>query len=555
MSQVFEIADAYVLAACELDPYYATYSGVSGYDDQVTDYSPAGFEARYELWKKTVAQLAAATPANDDDRIAAKLVGERLGLMMRHHEAGDLMRNLRVIDSQIQSPRQSLDLLPHETREQWESIARRMSGIPQSLHGLRETLRLGISRGIVAARRQAIACAEQCESLLGDAGPSYFHRLISTAPSESGLVAALRSGADASVSAYQEMAHFLRDEYAPQATEQDAFGRERYQMFALDWVGTQLDLDETYQWGWDELHRIQDEMNRVAAAIVPGGTVLEAVEFLESDPSRQVEGIENLLKFLQERTDSAISELSGKHFDIPPEIRRIECREAPPGTSAAMYYTRPSEDYSRPGRTWYPAMGKTIFPLWTEVSTSYHEGVPGHHLQAGLTPLLKDHLTRYQRSSLFISGHGEGWALYAERLMHELGYLEKPDYVLGMLTMQAWRAVRVIVDIGLHLGLEIPHGESFNPGRVWDFDLALEFLKQNTPHDESFALSELIRYCGLAGQAISYKVGEREWLAIRAAVQAKLGSKFNLKEFHDKALRLGPVTFDILREEMLAVAP
>ena len=149
---------------------------------------------------------------------------------------------------------------------------------------------------------------------------------------------------------------------------------------------------------------------------------------------------------------------------------------APPGGAAAMYYTGPSEDFSRPGRTWYPTQGRTTFPLWREVSTCYHEGVPGHHLQVAQVKYLSEQLSRYQRAFGFLSGHGEGWALYAERLMGELGYLDDPAYELGMLGAQAMRAVRVIVDIGMHLELPIPASERYHPGETWTGELALPFV-------------------------------------------------------------------------------
>ncbi len=119
------------------------------------------------------------------------------------------------------------------------------------------------------------------------------------------------------------------------------------------------------------------------------------------------------------------------HFDIPEPVQRVEAMIAPPGGAAAMYYTGPAEDFSRPGRTWYPTLGKTRFPLWGEVSICYHEGVPGHHLQIGQVRYLADTLSRYQRTLAGTSGHAEGWALYAERLMGELGYLDDPAYELG----------------------------------------------------------------------------------------------------------------------------
>ena len=217
-----------------------------------------------------------------------------------------------------------------------------------------------------------------------------------------------------------------------------------------------------------------------------------------------------------------------------------------------MYYTAPSADFSRPGRTWYPAKGQTRFPLWTEVTTAYHEGVPGHHLQIGLCMTFQERLTTFQRQLGTYAGHGEGWALYAERLMQELGYLQNPDYLLGMLASQAFRAMRVIVDIGLHLQLPIPTNETYRPGRVWDWETALPFVSRYCGFaGPDMARSELERYCGMPAQAISYKVGERVWLDVRARLRARLGSAFDLKRFHMEALNVGSLPLDRLERELL----
>ena len=197
---------------------------------------------------------------------------------------------------------------------------------------------------------------------------------------------------------------------------------------------------------------------------------------------------------------------------------------APPGGAAAMYYTGPTEDFSRPGRTWYPTMGQTRFPLWKEVSTCYHEAVPGHHLQVAQVVYLAEKLSRFQRLFGFVSGHGEGWALYAERLMGELGYLEDPGFEMGMLAAQAMRAVRVVVDIGMHLELPIIAGEP-HAGETWTPELALPFVIGRSRFPEVFMRSEVDRYLGWPGQAISYKVGERVWLECTRRRQAAQGRR------------------------------
>ena len=194
-----------------------------------------------------------------------------------------------------------------------------------------------------------------------------------------------------------------------------------------------LDLEATYQWGWEELARIEHAIHSVAERVLPGEPISAVIEHLEHDPSRTINGADALRQWLQDLMDRTIADLDGVHFDIPDPIKRVEAMIAPPGGAAAMYYTGPSEDFSRPGRTWYPTLGRTSFPLWGEVSVCYHEGVPGHHLQIGMMRYLKDSLNRFRRTLASNSGHAEGWALYAERLMGELGYLDDPAYELGML--------------------------------------------------------------------------------------------------------------------------
>jgi uncharacterized protein (DUF885 family) len=429
-----------------------------------------------------------------------------------------------------------------------------MTRVPDAIRGFTASLRHGLATARIAPRRQAAVCAGQAGTLGGEnaSATPYFEALAAEGASAGADAAALRNGARVATAAYAELAKFLRDDYAPLSLDSDAAGEEVYALGVRRFLGLTGDLREIYAWGWEELHRLEAAMDRTADLIAPGLGLDGTIALLREDPKRGLETIDELLGFLQGMTDRTIEELDGVHFDIPAQIRSVECRQAPPGTAAAMYYTPPSADFSRPGRTWYPVRDRTRFPLWTEVSTAYHEGVPGHHLQVGLCMTFQDRLSRFQRELGFYSGHGEGWALYAERLMEELGYLENPDYRLGMLAAHAFRAMRVIVDIGLHLQLEIPHGERYQPGKVWNWEVALPFVTRYSYFGgPGFALSELERYCGMPAQAISYKVGERVWLDIRSQLRGRLGTAFDLKRFHMDALHMGSLPLDQLRREML----
>ncbi len=553
---IHDIAETYVRRYAELDPIGATLRGIPGHDAEMTDFSPDAIDARAELDRQTLASLKGLPPNGASERIAADVMRERLEAALAVDDAGEPLRALRITGSPVQMVRQCFDLMLGETADDWEVIAARLERVPASLKSIRAMLLAGLQRNLKAAQRQALACAEQATTWSGlRAGTLPF--FVSLVGKYDGVQAAdgtlrrrLDAAAGKATQAYAEMARFLREDYAPRAAQRDAAGPERYRLMARTFTGMDLDLQDTYAWGWDELHRIEEEMRRVAARILPGEPLSAVVQRLESDPGRAIEGVDRFRQWLQDLMDRTISELDGVHFDISEPVRRVEAMIAPPGGAAAMYYTRPSEDFRRPGRTWYPTRGRTRFPLWGEVSTAYHEGVPGHHLQLAQMMCLGTQLTRFQRTFAFIPGHSEGWALYAERLMGELGYLDNPDYELGMLAAQGFRAMRVVVDIGLHLELPIPGGERYHPGERWTPELALPFLVKHGRHSEDFAQSELDRYLGWPGQAICYKVGERVWLHVRDEARRRAEAAFDLKNFHTRALNLGPMGLAQLQREL-----
>jgi uncharacterized protein (DUF885 family) len=215
------------------------------------------------------------------------------------------------------------------------------------------------------------------------------------------------------------------------------------------------------------------------------------------------------------------------------------------------WYIGPSEDLKRPGSIWYAPGERESLPVWQEVSTGYHEGFPGHHLQMGTAVMEQENLSRFQRMVIWYSGSGEGWALYAERLMDELGFFEKPEYRLGLLASQLFRSIRVVVDIGCQLGKRIPDDAPIHAGEVWDYGKAVDYLNVvgYQPRDQSE--SEVKRYLGWWGQAITYKVGERGILEIRDEVMARDGASFDRKVFHREALKAGAIRLDHLREELV----
>jgi uncharacterized protein (DUF885 family) len=402
------------------------------------------------------------------------------------------------------------------------------------------------------------AVASQLDGWTGlAAGKGWFTGFAAAAATDGGVPPALRAhldtaatAADASVA---ELAAWLSADYMPGTLhESDGAGRDRYRTCARAWTGADIDPHEAYAWGWSQYQEIWDQMRAEAGRVLAGASPREAMRHLDEHGEAPV-GEDTIRLRLQALMDQAMSDLDGAHFDIPAPVKTVVARIAPAGSAAAPYYTPPSQDFARPGRTWLPALGRTRFPLWNLVSTWYHEGVPGHHLQLAHWRYLSRELSVYQTTVGGVSACSEGWALYAERLMDELGYLELPGARLGYLGGQLMRAIRVVIDIGMHLGLRVPPDSPSYAGLAWTPDLAQEFFAAHSGVSEEFVASEIIRYLSGPGQAISYKLGERAWLAGRTAARAARGAAFDLKAWHMAALSLGSLGLDDLAAELAAL--
>jgi uncharacterized protein (DUF885 family) len=548
-----QVADAYVDELVALDPLLGTYLGVPGTARRLPDYSPGGADARAALARATLDLLAEAEarPGGDSDaeRRCARLLRERLGAELAVHEADEHLRAVSNLNSPAHAIREAFTLMPSQTPEDYADLAARLRAVPAALDGYRASLGEGIERGLAAGPKQVETVVGQFTDWIGEDGSgSWFAVLVADGPQE--LRAELDAAAAEATAAYGALRDWLRDTYAPAvAGASDTVGRERYALWAKLWNGTETDLDEAYAYGWSEFHRLHGEMVAEAGKIMPDATPWEVLRHLD-EHGQAIEGVEEVRDWLQALMDEAIEALDGTHFELADRVKQVEARIAPPGGAAAPYYTAPSEDFSRPGRTWLPTMGRTRFPVFDLVSTWYHEGVPGHHLQLAQWVHVAGDLSRYQASVGMVSANAEGWALYAERLMDELGFLSDPERRLGYLDAQMMRAVRVIIDIGMHARLEIPADSPFHPGERWTPELAREFFGMHSGRQPEFVDSELIRYLGMPGQAIGYKLGERAWLTGRAAARAAHGDAFDAKAWHMAALSLGSLGLDDLVAEI-----
>ncbi|VDG75904.1 Bacterial protein of uncharacterised function (DUF885) [Actinobaculum suis] len=556
------LAERYYQQKLDTSPETVTYTGIAGAPEtQLDDVSPDGIAAQVDLARATLRELATLPEADATDRVTAAGLRERLGLEIELFEAGESVGELNNLASPVQGISEVFDVMARETREDWETIAQRLQAVPGALAGYQTSLSLRLEKGPVFPLRQVTRCIEQAEQAASPTGS--FAKLR-----EAGMAAqpdtarALQAGEEAARRAYGELAQFLRERIAPHAVTYDAVGRDRYALHSREFLGATVDLDAAYEWGLHELRRIDRAQRKIAKDLYGDGvSVREAMHRLDQEERYTLNSVAELQAWMQKTADEAMEAVQ-KYFDIPEPMRTIECMIAP-SDSGAIYYTGPSDDFSRPGRMWWSVpTGVTKFSTWQEKTTVFHEGVPGHHLQLGLAVYLKGMLNTWRRQAYWVSGHGEGWALYAEQLMAELGFQSDLGDRMGVLDSERLRAARIIVDMGVHLGKDSgdwakfavqPAGSAYEPartGKPWDHASAWEFLRENVAMEESFLAYELDRYLGWPGQASSYKIGQRIWNELRDHAREEKGSAFNLKDWHMQALSLGGVGLDVLRQEL-----
>ena len=538
------IAEDWVDTGVALHPEEAVLLGRAGHEGLYTDHSPDGLAADEAAERAVLARLRDAEPVDAVDAVTRADLTREVELSLESRAAGLPLRDVNTIESPVQGIRDVFDLEPTGTADDWERIALRLRNLPVAIAGYAATLRQGVELGVVPARRQVVLAAGQARE---QSAPDGFLRGLAergaaSAGVQDALARELDGAAGAAAAAYGGLADLLERELAPTALEQDAVGRELYALQSRRFLGAEIDLEETYEWGLSELAAVAAEQEAVARRIIPGGSVKDAIAALDRDPGRVLEGTDALRDWMQALSDAAVEELGRSHFDLPEQVRALECRIAPTRTGV-IYYTPPSDDFARPGRMWWSVPdGVTRFTTWRETTTVYHEGVPGHHLQIA-TAMTNRALNSWRRNA-GTSGYWEGWALYAERLMDELGRLDDDGDRLGMLDGQRMRAARVVIDIGLHLGLRDADGA------VWTRDAALELLRRHVHMDDAFLRFEVDRYCGWPGQAASYKVGQRIWQGLRAEWLAA-GEGRDVTGFHRTALPMGGMGLDTLRGALL----
>ncbi len=551
---IFALSSDIVDEVTALSPTLATYSGITGHDHRWPDISPSGHATTLAALRDMADRIAAVPPAETKwDSLAIKAAQTFVADRIDSYDYRDELRDLDSIASSAQDFVETFDHMDKSTAVAWENICTRLETIGDAISGYQATLAQGLHEGVVVARRQVTTVAEQCRVASStDSGLDTLPGALAESDvSTEALASRLEAGVATAKAAFAGFGAWLSDAYLAGADPEDSVGEDRYVRAAHKFLGMTIDPAATYEWGWGEVARLRTRMEEVASEISPGATIAEALQILKTDPARAAASREDYIAFMEARNEVALERLAGTHFDVPDSIREVDVKLANPGGALGAYYVGPSEDFTRPGSVWWSfGTNSGPFPLYDEVSTLYHEGFPGHHLQVGVQVTRADNLSRLHRLLVWYPGLGEGWALYAEGLMDEMGFLDKPDYVFGYLAAQMLRACRVVIDIGSHLKLTIPDNQPFHPGEEWSFELGVEMLQEYATLGKAYAESEVTRYLGWPGQAISYKVGEKAIRDIRAALEEREG--FDAKQFHADLLEIGPVGLDLVRELLLA---
>jgi uncharacterized protein (DUF885 family) len=550
---IYAVCDAMVAETAALSPSLATITGIRGYDHLWDDFSVQGSEQVRQTLQGQLARVGAADTGGDPwGELAVEVAATALEDDLVRFDTNEHLRDLNNIDSTLQRLREVFEHMGKETLEEWEAVASRLEGLPTAAAAYRGRLEEGRRRGLAVARRQAAEGAKQAAHAAGES--SSLCRLLAewdaAGLGDENLGGRVAAGVAGACAAFGELAAYLEQEYLPSAEDADGVGEERYSRLVRRFLGSAPDLRSTYDWGWSEVGRLLGRMEEVAEAIEPGASRSQALRLLQEEPGRAASSPEQFRDLMQARQESALADLEGTHFDVPEPIRRVEVRLAPPGGALGAFYVGPSEDFARSGTVWFALGDQQVVPLFDQVSTAYHEGFPGHHLQNGIQLTSGARLSRYQRMLVWYPGSGEGWALYAEDLMEELGYLELPDYVMGKLASEMLRACRVVIDIGCHLGLPLPAGQPLHPGEGWTFETAVEMLTDYAAQSREVAVSEVTRYLGWPGQAISYKVGQQAIRDLRADAERRRGPAFDRKAFHARLLEIGAVGLDLLRRHL-----
>ena len=529
--------------------YRREYGDMSG-NQSWTDLSADAMAARHEATQAFIADL------NDIDSGALSDIGQLNQRMLKtalEEEVESFNSGLHLIALNMRSGPQHrytmVERLPMVTESDYTDWLARLEKLPEQLGQYQALLSEGVDRERTQARIIIERIPKQLDALIVDnPEDSPFWGVFDTMSESVDIQAAqaIKARARSVISeqvtpAYAEFKAFVEEQYLPNTREHPGIGtlpggKAIYAMLARHFTTTDMTPEEIHNLGLAEVARIRGEMQAVIDEVGFEGDISAFNDFLRNDPQFYYETAEELLEAYQavsKRLDPELVKLFGKLPRMPYGVRPIAPELAPDTTTA--FYMRQALDGSRPGWYYVNLYKPEVRPKYEIEVLSVHESVPGHHLQIALAQEI-DGLPEFRRNSS-VTAFIEGWGLYSERLGYDMGLYQDPYSRYGQLIYDMWRAVRLVVDTGIHY---------FG----WSRQEAIDYFKFNAAKTEADIINEIDRYIGWPGQALAYKIGQLKMLELRANAERTLGERFDIRAFHDELLGAGAIPLDALEARM-----
>ena len=546
----------YFEEALELSPLLATYIGDHRYDDRLPNsIGPDHIAASRAMNRKYLDAIRAIDPAGlaPTDRISydiflrereRELRAERFPAeLLPLNQAGSLLTVMPALGS-------GANAQPFETVQDYEHWLKRLDGLVVWMDQAIANMRVGVAKGAVQPRAVMEKVLPQLDAMIVPrAEESQYFAPLKRFPESIAqtdrdrLTAAYTQALEARLlPAYRRLRDFVRDEYLPRTRATVAWtalpdGEAWYAFHVQEHTTTALTPEEIHAIGLGEVRRILGEMDGVRQRVGFDGDLEAFFKHLETDPKFYFTNGKDLLQGYRElktRIDASLPKLFSVFPKADYEVREVEAFRA--ASAAGAFYEQPSADGSRPGIFYVNTHNLKAQPKFGMETLSLHEAAPGHHFQIAIQQELEG-VPRFRRFGGDYTAYVEGWALYAESLGKELGFFTDPYQWFGRLNDEQLRAMRLVVDTGLH-------------AKGWSRERAIQFMLDNSTLAESDVVSEVERYIAWPGQALGYKVGDLALQRLRRRAEAELGSRFDVRDFHREVLRDGAVPMDVLEAKI-----
>jgi prolyl oligopeptidase len=532
------------------NPVFASSLGDRRYDDEWGDNSLEAIRASYKGDKKALERLHSISRVvlSESERLNYDLFERQLKTDIEGFQYRAFLMPLDQLGG-VQNLHEVAERLRLQTEKDFHDWIMRLNQINRVVEETMELMKVGLKEGRtqpkIIMKRIPAQIARQ---IVNKPKESPFYQVFKEMPESisATIQAELRKQAEQAIAnvvipTYRRFQVFFNQQYLPNCRESiGAYalpeGKAFYAYQTLRFTTTELTPEEIHQIGLKEVARIRNEMEEIIKQLRFGGSFNEFLRFLRTDPQFYYQDPGALIKgyrAIAKKIDPELVKLFGKLPRMPYGIKPIPMSSAP--DTATGYYQQPAADGSRAGYYYVNLYKPEVRPKYEMEVLTLHEAVPGHHLQIALQQELRD-LPNFRRFSGF-TAFEEGWGLYAESLGEKLGLYQDLYSKFGQLTYEMWRAIRLVVDTGIHF-------------KGWTRQQAIEFFKENAAKTEHDIVNEIDRYIAWPGQALAYKIGELKIKALRELASVNLGNNFSIRAFHDMLLSNGALPLDILEHNV-----